>query len=98
MTTANLFDNVMRNLWGDNEANDDIFVTSVVDRVRKMTRNPENAFEVIDLMGPDYCTFMETRGAEDGDPTVSVTTIKFRDGSSALIIGNRGIGSGVEVL
>jgi hypothetical protein len=94
-----LFDNVMRALWGDNDMLSDFIVKSVHDKVRGTARiNPENALEVIDLFGPGYCTFMETRAPETDEVDTALFLIRFRDNSSILIEAKRGIGSSVEVL
>ncbi len=100
VTYAILFDDVMRSIWGDNEPPPDFVTKSVVDKVRGTSRiNPENAFDVIDLFGPDLVTFMDARASDiETEVDTAIFTIKFRDGSSVLIVAKRGIGSGVEVL
>ena len=99
MTNASLFDHVMRALWGDTEANSDFVVKCIADKIRGTARiNPENAFDVLDMFGPDYITWMNSRGADTDEPDISIHTIQFRDQSSILVEARRGQGCGVEVI
>jgi hypothetical protein len=50
------------------------------------------------MFGPDYITWMHSRGCDDNEPDITVHTIKFRDDSSILVEARRGQGCGVEVI
>jgi len=99
MTNASLFEHVMRALWGDTEANSDFVVKCIADKIRGTQRvNPENAFDVLDMFGPDYLVWIDSRGSDTEEPDVTVHTIRFTDGSSILVEARRGQGCGVEVI
>ena len=104
MTHATLFDHVMRALWGDEIPDGDFLITALYNRIRGQNRiNPENALDVLDMMGPTFVKAWEdARVPDDVDPENTeaeiIYTIRFWDDSSALVISKRGQGMAVEVL
>lgn len=97
---AVIFDNLMRNLWGDDDPPQDFMIKAIADKLRGNARvNHENALDVLDVLGPDVIDSVHVRGSDvESEPHVAIFTVKFFDGSSVLIEAPRGIGSGVEVL
>lgn len=97
---AVIFDNLMRNLWGDDDPPQGFMVKAMADKLRGNARvNHENALDVLDVLGPDVIASVHVRGSDvESEPHVAIFTVKFFDGSSVLIEAPRGIGSGVEVL
>src|SRR5262245_21963457 len=97
MTHAEIFNNVMRYLWEDDDPEHYFWIRATGDKLRGTQRiNPTNAFDVLAIMFGTGLT-MTVKVTEEDDESSS-HQVTFEDGSLAVIESHYGLGGGVEII
>lgn len=98
-TDAVLFEATLSSLWAPEEPAPRI-IHALVSFVKNHRINPENAFEVLQILWPDATMkFLALSGDEQpssDDPSEVWFEVTFADGSRADVQALRGIGAAVE--
>lgn len=95
-SNASNFNDIMRYLWGDNEPAHSFAIKAVADNIRgRRGINPENAFDVLSLLGWPHKLYIRTSETQDH---IAVAHVTFDDESQIIIEAPNGIGSGVEIV
>jgi hypothetical protein len=102
MNLATQLDLVMRIIWGDEEEHSPATVALASYVKNHARRNPENVFEVIDILYPKQVRAMTQRD-ENGhhNPLTGnefCVDVQFDDDSQILVVCRNGIGHGLEFI